>query len=219
MNILVCVPIRPDLNKTLKEKCFKLIEGLPAANPEHTISTHFDESKIPNNIGGTIKKNARNKLLSEVDLNKWDYLLWIDADIVDYPLDMPTKLINCNPTGISAPLILIENSKKFYDYGAFAIHNRGDLPSNDKTLKRVRTFPPYWEKEPIERIVPMDGVGTVTMIPSWIYKNGVKYTDTKFTEHYSICQAVRKAGHSVVCNRDIIAYHADLPKYEGEKWH
>ena len=39
-----------------------------------------------------------------------EYVIWLDADVVKYPSDLILRLYETNPHGVSAPLVLIENS-------------------------------------------------------------------------------------------------------------
>ena len=37
-------------------------------------------------------------------------MLWLDADVVKYPPDLVLRLYETNPHGVSAPLVVIEDS-------------------------------------------------------------------------------------------------------------
>ena len=39
-----------------------------------------------------------------------EYVLWLDADVVKYPPDLVLRLYETNPHGVSAPLVVIEDS-------------------------------------------------------------------------------------------------------------
>ena len=52
----------------------------------------------------------RNALLEEYLAPEHELVLWLDADVVQYPPDMVTQLHAANPGGVSAPLVLIEES-------------------------------------------------------------------------------------------------------------
>jgi hypothetical protein len=225
--ILISIPIKTSLNPILTEKIFNLVSKFPIANPGHEITVMFDFESVVKDPLDAITPwmkvyKARNTLLAKVDLKLFDYFLWIDADVIDFPLDMPSRLIAGNPDGVSAPMVLIEGRTTFYDYTAFVIKGQDNrnLDNRQWILGRNLTpHHPYWPAEPKETVVELDCVGTVTMVPSWIYQNGVRYTNhLTFTDHHPICLACREAGKKVTVDRSIIAYHADLPKY-GEQWH
>jgi len=182
---------------------------------------------------------ARNAMLERINLKSYDHLLWIDADVVNYPADMPMRLLEANPDGVSAPMVLIQGSDQFYDWAAFVMQGKSRImPTSRKRVwgRNLAHQPPYWhlhEPPQVEndrsarpawmnlpdRLVEMDCVGTITMVPAWIYLDGVRYEDhPAFTDHFPICAHCIKMGKRVVVVRDIIAKHADLPKF-GESWH
>ena len=52
-----------------------------------------------------------------------------------------------------------------------------------------------------------------------IKENIVQYEDhPSFTDHYTICAAIRANGGKIIMDRGSAAYHADLPIH-GEAWH
>jgi hypothetical protein len=160
-------------------------------------------------------------MLTKIDVNHYDYLLWIDADIIDFPLDMPSRLIEGNPTGISAPMVLIEGSNTFYDYTAFVIKGQDHIEPRSRNCihgRNLKPQSPYWINVPTETVVELDCVGTITLVPSWVYKFARYEDHPAFTDHYPLCKAVRDAGLKVTVDRSLLAYHANLPAY-GESWH
>lgn len=104
--------------------------------------------------------------------------------------------------------------------------------------------PPYVYDD--SRLVELDCVGCTYVVPTSVFKGkyegeykqellevfnfaGVKnhkinadyvqYEDhPTFTDHYTICTALRSQGGKVLLDRGSTAYHADLPLY-GEEWH
>jgi hypothetical protein len=224
--ILVCIPIKPGINPVLRRKCEFSAVQMSAANREHRIEVRFDSrpvEKLATDARPWSRvARARNRLLESVDLSAWDHLLWIDADVVSYPADLPTRLLKANPEGVTAPMVLVEGGKQFYDWAAFVEKGCDTIqPESRERIhpRNLRHEPPYWSHAPAETNVEMDCVGTITMVPTWIYKLGIRYEDhPAFTDHYPICKTCRDAGRKVVVCRDVIAQHADLPKY-GEEWH
>lgn len=224
--ILIAIPIKPSLNPVLLSKCLDLVGKMPAANPKHEFTTYLDFTPIKKEEGDNTPwakvARARNLLLTKVDYKAYDYILWIDADVVDYPADMPSKLIAGNPEGISAPSVLVEDWQNvFYDWAAFIYKGKSHIEPTNRNRIEGRNINPYshWNNGEIGDVIDMDCVGTITMVPTWIYATGVAYTNhPAFTDHYPLCKVCTDTGKRVTCDRSIIAYHANLPKY-GEAFH
>lgn len=141
--------------------------------------------------------DARNALLDK-HLNGQEYVFWVDVDIVDYPADIIERLMT---GGIAAPLVLLEDTQRFYDIGSFV-----------QDGKWASMQWPYFDATK-----PLEGVGCVYIIPSEIYKH-VRYAPIEgFTEHRPVMLKAKELGYSIQCRLDTIAYHADLPRY-GMRW-
>jgi hypothetical protein len=208
------IPTKPGIVPRVRDRAFACASAL-LDDTRHEISIWFDSRPIPGNAPRT-KKNtmARNRMLAEVHLDKYDYLLWIDADIVAYPLNMPWLLIEANPNGVSAPLVLMEHSVNFFDTGAFVKHGGYSTPPCTERRHMQRTYPYFPDGEHPEYVVEMDGVGAVTMVPTDIYKAGAKYEhNLDWTQHHSICRKAREMGRKVVACRHIVAFHANHTLY------
>jgi hypothetical protein len=103
--------------------------------------------------------------------------------------------------------------------------------------------PPYVDDS--SRLVEIDCVGCTYVVPTWVFsssygdsqqellqvfelskvknhkikENIVQYEDhPTFTDHYTICTALRSNGGKVLMDTGSAAYHADLPLF-GESWH
>ena len=104
--------------------------------------------------------------------------------------------------------------------------------------------PPYVYDD--KRLVELDCVGCTYVVPTSVFKGTyegqhkqellevfnfasvkkhniaegkVRYEDhPTFTDHYTVCTALRSQGGKVLLDRGSTAYHADLPIY-GEEWH
>lgn len=224
--VLVCCPIKSWLNPVLNQKCYDLLSTLAPGNPDLELGIFTDSSEVK----GVEKRTAwslvtviRNAMLEKINLHAWDYLLWIDADVVYYPPNLPTSLLAANPGGVSAPLILVEWTERFYDTAAFILAGASELePENNGHNcpgRNLTAHKPYWPSDPATEIVPMDCAGTVLCVPTSVYLAGARYEDhPRFTDHWPVCAAARQLGLAVNVHRGVIAYHANLPKY-GEKWH
>lgn len=210
MKILVMIPTKPGIHPRVRDRAFACASAL-LDDQRHEISIWFDARPI---TGLTCRKEkntfARNRMLAEVDLDKYDYLLWIDADIVAYPLHMPHLLITANPDGVSAPMVLMEYTNLFFDTSAFIMRGGYDTV---KPLNIKRVYP-YWPEPQTDYVIEMDGVGAVTMVPTAIYKTGVQYEHSlEYTQHHSICRRAREMGRKVVACRHVVAFHANNDLY------
>lgn len=234
MRILTIIPVKPNLHIQLKERAWKAAAAMDGCNPAHEISYLFDYTPIPSEPGDcrpwSKVTRIRNKILDSINLSAWDYLLWIDADVVSYPPNMPTLLIEANPGGVTAPVVMVEGTDAFYDWTAFIFkgasgiqpETRGQIAG--RNLMRVSELP--------SDVTEMDCVGTVTMVPTEVHRTppltespmlnmriGARYfDDASRTDHFSVCLAAREMGRKVCVVKSIVAKHACLPQY-GENWH
>lgn len=229
----------------------KLQQYNPLIDIEYALDNERIEKENTDYTPWSRVKRIRNLMIEKYPIHNYDYLYIIDSDIIDYPLNFPTRAIGLNSTGITAPMALIENSVVFYDWcgyqrlGVTSIHSQYSKFIFDKGC-RHRNFalsPPYVDDP--SRLVEIDCVGCTYVVPTSIFKktygdlqgelidifklakvnnhkikeNIVQYEDhPTFTDHYTICAAVRANGGKVYMDRGSAAYHADLPIH-GEAWH
>jgi hypothetical protein len=97
MNVLVLIPIKPNLHPALKRSTRKL-----AANPAHRFTLVLDSRGAGDAHVRSLDERAENtapirQALVDQHLAGHDYVLWIDADVVDYPRDLPSRLIERDP--------------------------------------------------------------------------------------------------------------------------
>lgn len=196
-------------------------------------------------------KRIRNLMIDKYPIHDYDYLYIIDSDIIDYPHNFLTRAIGLNPTGITAPLALIQNSVVFYDWcgyqrkGATNLYGeyRSEILVKSSSKRNFNLQPPYVNDS--NRLVEIDCVGCTYVVPTTVFKqtygnmqqelidtfdiagvknhkiqeNIVQYEDhPSFTDHYTVCAAVRANGGKIIMDRGSAAYHADLPIH-GEAWH
>jgi glycosyltransferase involved in cell wall biosynthesis len=207
INVLVAIAYKPDLLPFFYRRMLDLSDALIDTNLDFQIdiARHTKEVDTSGPYASP-QARARNALLDEFLRPEHDYVLWIDADIVEYPPDLLTRLYNANPGGIAAPAPLVEDTELFYDTYGF-IEN-GDY---------VSAHPPYFKST--DRFVHLDCVGCTYLIPASLYHTGVRYSATpERTEHESVMRQARHENISIVCDRELIIYHANLPKY-GLAWH
>ncbi len=245
--ILVAIPIKHQMHPYLKSNCFTHAAQLPAANPDFDVVLHYDYTIIPSEPTDcrpwSKVARIRNKVVDSLNLGLYDYVCWLDADIVDYNKDILTKLITANPDGVCAPLVLIEGTDQWYDWAAFVMKGRSHIePENRNRIwgRNLQHPAPYWwvdgganpDRDPMhapkdgtpmdfkgETIIDVDSVGAMYVMTTDIYRAGIRHEDhPAFTDHFPICEAALKMGRRVTVDRTSKAYHAILPNY-GEKWH
>jgi SAM-dependent methyltransferase len=210
--VLVLIPVKPNLDPRLKSRAAELAMRLPKANPSLEFSLVFDFRGDGDAVVVRFEDRAnRNALLRQAIID--DYLgqshavLWVDADVVDYPADLPTRLIERSGGGVGAPLVCMEgNPERFYDIAGFVEGGRW-----------ARLDPPYFDQD--GPVFELDSVGTIYLVPSVLYRGGAKHVDQPgYTEHQSVCTTARENGLPVRAFADLMAMHADLGRY-GEPYH
>ena len=187
------------------------------------ISVHENEQpEAPQGAGYWWKQaRARNEFVQHYLKPHHDLVLWIDADIVDYPTSLPRQLYGVNPLGITAPLVLIDKTWTFYDLFGFI-----------KNGQRSSQSAPYFAgmNVPLPKFVELESVGSIYMSPAWLHRstpfesevtNGDLHPSLAgygYTDHWPIMRLAREVGLIVGCLTTAVAFHADLPSY-GESWH
>ncbi len=213
-SILALIPLKADMHADLKNRALELAGRMPAANPSVQMVTVFDWRRLPKEPGDSTPwskvTRVRNSLLDCFKLSAFTHVLWIDADLVDYPADLPTRLLHANPHGVSSlPVFIEDREDQFYDTAAFVGLDE----------KHWSVFAPHHEDAPGREVVEVAGVGCVYLCPVPVYLSGVKHTDHPTnTDHWAICQTARKMSRTVTVDMRMRALHANLPKY-GEAWH
>jgi hypothetical protein len=85
---------------------------------------------------GALRSLPESLFLTTLQQGSFDYLVWIDSDVVEFPADLPTTLILANPQGVTAPVVLIEEPgplgpSQFYDTTGFVLKGRSESdPTN-----------------------------------------------------------------------------------------
>lgn len=210
-NILVLIPVKPTLPPALQERAVQLLAALEIQEREigeHTIAAHIRTCPEPGD-GRPFSGHAaaRNAMLDAYLTTEHTHVLWIDADLVEYPADLATRLHAIDAGAIVAPFPLIEGSARFYDIRGFV----------EVDGQRAR---PWGEHLSGGDLIPMQAVGCCYLAPASVYREGkARYEPTpSHTEHMSVCQAARAGGTLVWASRRTIVYHANLPAW-GEDWH
>lgn len=211
-NVLIAMPYKPTLAQALVDKMLHNVEAALVSNPKLDIEVGYFTGKIEKQEGDRVwgpVGRARDKTIELHLRDHHTHVFWVDADIVEWPADLPTTLYEANPTGIAAPFVLIEGRPNhFYDTAAYF----------DWGMRALRAGAPWWWHEHGGQPVEMLGVGCCYLTPAWPYREGVKHEDTPWTDHWRVCEAVRLRGEKVLCLPELFVWHADLPKW-GENWH
>jgi len=234
LRVAIMVPANPRLHPRLKSIMHDNLHAILDANPQLNMRLFVDSGPVAEHPGDLrpLSKTSRlrNRMLDSLDLDKFDYLVWIDSDVVEIPPDLPTALITANPTGVTAPLVLIEEPgplgpNQFYDTTAFVLKGRADVAVNvtDPYVvgRSIEMFPPYIpDKKDGSELVEMDGVGTCYSIPTSIFKEGgARFQDhARLTEHFSVISKAHEMKVPVLLHMGLTVRHANLPKY-GAGWH
>lgn len=164
--------------------------------------------KVPGEDGCAHVCAVGDWALRAMRLLEWDYVLLVDADVVEYPADICSRLLSVNPSGITAPLPLIEGSGRLYD--TFA--------SVDVNGRRLAHDAPYWREPQTERFVDMQEVGMCVLVPGWVFAKAGMPTIPGHSGFAAACRLARESGLRVGIDRETVARHAELPKY-GLDWH
>jgi len=250
--VIVMFPKRKEIHPRIDELAQSALNALRDGNPNLDLSLFIFDEHVPKiaSDGRPLSKTVRirNIMMSRIQMAKeFDYVMWIDSDLVAYPPDLPSKLIRSNPHGVTAPLVLLEEpgplgTDQFYDTTAFVLKctvNPSD-PSPYLEGRNVDRLYPYVQRgdttctreltnvSSLERcsnyilndVESMDGVGTIYIVSADIYSEGmVLYEDhPAFTEHFSIAAHARRMGRPVLMYTRAVARHANLLLY-GETFH
>jgi hypothetical protein len=248
-SVLVLIPIKPSLHPALADRCAALARRMMPACPDLELTIMLDGRKVEH-LDSDCRPwskvtRIRNRMLDLVGM--WpmgtlvprhfqpphEWILWIDADVVDYPADLAQWLIHGAMTyannGVCAPTVIIEESETFYDWSAYIYRGKGHIePENRNYLpgRNISCAPPYYAQGnpppsdyTIGDFVEMDGVGTCYAVHRDIYLEGTRHDDhPAFTDHWPICAKAWDMGRKVVALPNVVIAHANLPRY-GENWH
>lgn len=253
--VLIMVAYLETQNQYFIEKMMYHLRKVKEVNTSLEIDFALDNERISKEPGDYTPwsrvKRIRNLMINKYPIDQYDYLYIIDSDIIDYPHNFLTRAIGLNPTGITAPLALIQNSVVFYDWCGYQKKNatnlygefRSEILVKASTKRNFDLQPPYVNDN--NRLVEIDCVGCTYVVPTIVFRqnygkmqqelletfdiakvtnhkikeNIVQYEDhPSFTDHYTICAAVRANGGKIIMDRGSAAYHADLPIH-GEAWH
>lgn len=226
IKILVLIPTKQNLRPKLLEESIREEEKFLAdaqADDKYNITLIRDFSGPGDSITSRRKFYARAKHIAGIrqDMvekhilkDKYDYVLWIDADLIEYSYSTFSELVKVSKDlkAITAPKIILQGFKdRFYDIAGFVINDRWC------SVK----YPYFGEENRDKKHVELESVGCFYLVPGEIYYKGgdyCTYLNSKFTEHYSICKWGEKFGYKSICCMNLQVTHATLFKY-GERFH
>lgn len=202
--ILICTPYRAATDPRLLMRWRSNAEALATERPGVTHMLLCDMDGVRSGDGRyAAHARARNALLSSIDLGSYDYLYWVDVDIITWPDGLLDWALTHNPDGVSAPAVVLHRYvDRFFDIWGFL--ERGHP---------TRPYPPWFDQA--GPIVELTSVGCCYVIPAQIYRDGARYQHTpgEATEHLTVMQAAREQGRAIRANLDLRAIHAYLPDY------
>lgn len=192
--VVVMIPYLEDMHASfihiMKQKVNEMISR--CKNIEFTLQYDNQRMKKQDNdyTPWSRVKRIRNKMVSETNMENFDYALWIDADMVEYPADFPERAISINPSGITAPLALIEKTTTFYDWCGYVPQNKSHIDEERIGYiygRQIGLIPPYLPINVEERktyisdmlndklddnnpIIEMDCVGCMYLMPAHTFK-------------------------------------------------
>lgn len=200
--ILICTPYRVATNEALIERWQANARAL--ALPSLLMRDHGDT--LPGDGRYSAHARARNALLDAIDLGQYDYLYWVDIDIIQWPPGLLDWALLHNPDGVSAPAVTLHRYvDRWYDLWGFLEAGRPTQP-----------YPQWFAQS--GPVVELDSVGCCYVIPAGVYRDGARYQDLggETTEHLSVMRAARDQGRRICANLDLKAVHAYLPEYGME---
>lgn len=116
--VLVALPYSADMLCDLRKIMFTQLKAMECANPGFNLRLGLYDKTYTNDMNAAKTKKSgrgvlatlRNALLTEFLTPEHELVIWLDADVVQYPPDMVSALYAVNPGGVVAPTVLIEES-------------------------------------------------------------------------------------------------------------
>ena len=222
--VLVVVPCKPSLPRALADKMLLAVNNLvlgAGVDCSLLLDRAPEKPLVTDRTPWVLQSRVRSKIINSGVWRDFSHLLWVDADIVFLPDKMLDQLLVHNSGGVCAPMVLIEGSSRHYDGSAYIQKGTSHIAPGDRQCdypgRNFNPYPPYVPDFP--EVLDVDSVGTITLVNCDVYRSGCNYEDhATFTDHWGICDRALGLGRRVTVSRDLVALHADLPKY-GLAWH
>jgi hypothetical protein len=218
VNLLVAVPIKARLSGLLLDRLVETTQALKAANPTATLALYLDKPRPALAVDDpeyVLKRScdlasARNDLLATWLKPEHTHVLWIDADIVEYPPDLPQRLLAAaGEDCIVAPMVLLEGVEQYYDTYTHIMD----------TGKQVSMTRPYFGDVGDADLVSMACVGGCYLIPADIFRfHCYEPFEGPGMEHWSLMQRARDGAIEIFVDLQTTVRHAYLPNW-GESFH
>src|SRR6266581_1408402 len=97
-SVLILVPVKPQMNRILQLRLRANLRLIEQYNPSLRMSVCIAEEPEPKLAGDATPwsrvTRVRNRMLAKVPWREHDYVMWLDADLVEFPPDLPTRLVN-----------------------------------------------------------------------------------------------------------------------------
>ena len=211
MSVLVPMPVKPGLNTRILNKMYANLYRLMNIVDMEVV---FDYGRYPKhyddeNFFARLAR-MRQQMIEDFLRPRHTDVLWIDADVLEYPSTLYTDLRRVS-SGVVSPLVLIEDSPVNYDTAGM----------RQSFEHRSGMEPPYFTGE--GPLYDMESVGGCVLVPAKVHRK-VKFEaqadddQNWVTEWWSVCQGAKEMGYAVQCTTDIVVRHANLPQY-GEDYH
>lgn len=188
-----------------KDRVFRMLNRFKRTHPRVQITEFKINFPLPR-----FSKLAllRNVLIASA-LDKEDYVLMTDSDIISLPSDLLQQLMK-SEYDICAPLVFIDDFRQFgnaYFYDRLAYIYKG------KNLNHTYPYIPDNIKLPITPF-EMDSVGTCYLCNADVFRNGVWFnSDINMSEQVSFCSGARKQGYTVCLSPNVSVLHCNFEKH------
>lgn len=204
-HILLLIPVDKRIPQNILMRTKRMAHAMKESC-KATIDIVFDDrgpgngikQKTRDSLAPFVGKMAdiRQEIVDEHLRPEHTHVMWIDADIIDYPPTIADDLVARNYDGISAPMVLMEGTVgRFFDIAGFV--EKGGW---------CNIFPPHFKQAGPK--YELDSVGAFYTVNADIYRNGAKHTYSKeYTEHYSVCQDAIEMGRKVMAYEDLAVWH------------
>ncbi len=218
-------------NGDLDDVNYLLIEGNSDDETYSILSRWRDNCKLnvalvkhdlPEEMAAIDRVMASVELIADIELclaSDMEYILLIDADIVEIPNNVLTTLIEDmgnRKADIIAPYVLISGTDKFYDTHVFRMNN-----------KKFNHAPPYTPNNkactsPFE----VDSAGTCLLFKSNVFvdviaenkKHREEYQMQKTDGYLGLCKTAKLLEYQIFADPTVRIFHANLTAY-GLQWH
>jgi hypothetical protein len=221
MTTLVLIPARPDLHPALRAQALYLAHALEGETeivlddrPWHGDAQNYGD--WPRRIRASAE--LRQAVLEDALQSHHRAVLWVDADVISYPVDLLARLDALGPENVTAPAVTLDRWKdRFYDIGGFLERRGGCLAFTRMDLP--------WFDQP-GPVVELESVGCVYRVPADVYREGATHHVVEddasplgaWSDHYSVCRAALAMGRKVRADLSVRAVHAWLEDF-GERAH